>query len=76
MLSFILSFDPEVNTEEDQGNTPLHLFMKKEYMEYVKLLIKHEKTDIFAQNDKNENVFDLEKEGSDLLFRWDVMIFL
>ena len=43
--------------------------MKLKNIEYVKLLVKHPKTDIFVQNDKNENVFDLEENGSDQVFR-------
>ena len=58
-----------VNTKDDDGNTPLLKAMKFKNIDYVKLLVKHPNTDIFVQNYKSQNVFDLEKEGSDLVYR-------
>ena len=46
-------------------NTPVMTAMKLGHHEYVKLLVSRPETDIFVLNDKNESIFDFEKEGSE-----------
>ena len=68
-IKLILSYEAKVNTKDDEGNTPLLKAMKFKNIGYVKILVEHPETDIFVQNYKSQNVFDLEKEGSDQVYR-------
>ena len=68
-IRLLLRYNANVNTKDDEGNTPLLKAMKFKNIGYVKILVEHPETDIFVQNYKSQNVFDLEKEGSDQVYR-------